>query len=114
MSIQINQMTDEFSTAPQIGVEDVAELVRLGFKTIINNRPDYEGGVGQPVSESIRDAAEKFGLNYFYIPVIPNKIEAEQIEAFSAAYAIAHKPVLAFCRTGNRAANIFTLSQSVA
>ena len=41
------RVTDDFSTAPQISVADVAEAARLGFTTIINNRPDGEAP-GQP------------------------------------------------------------------
>ncbi len=36
------RVTEDFSTAPQISVADVAEAARLGFRTIINNRPDGE------------------------------------------------------------------------
>jgi protein tyrosine phosphatase (PTP) superfamily phosphohydrolase (DUF442 family) len=33
------------------------------------------------------------------------------VAAFKSNYAAAVKPVLGFCRTGNRAANIFKLAQ---
>jgi uncharacterized protein (TIGR01244 family) len=54
MTIQITKLTDEFSTAPQISVEDIAEIAQLGFKTIINNRPDAEGGDEQPKSAQLK------------------------------------------------------------
>lgn len=107
MSIQINQQSKDFSTAPQISVEDIAEIAQLGFKTIINNRPDGEGGADQPTSAQIKTAAEKSGLAYFHIPVIPGNIKPEETEEFSTIYTTAAKPVLGFCRTGNRAATIF-------
>jgi len=111
MLVQISQQFKDFSIAPQICVEDVAEIAQLGFKTIINCRPDGEGGSSQPPSEQIKVAAEKLGLAYYYIPVIPNNIQVEKIEEFESIYASAAKPVLGFCRTGNRVAKIFELAQ---
>jgi len=111
MTIQITKLSNDFSTAPQISVDDVAEVAQLGFKTIINNRPDNEGGAEQPTSAQLKAAAELLGLNYVYIPVIPNNLQPEQITTFVAAYSMAAKPVLSFCKTGNRAGNIFKLSQ---
>lgn len=112
MTIQITKLTDDFSTAPQISIEDMAEIAHLGFKTIINNRPDNEGGAEQPTSAQIAAAAETQGLTYIYIPVIPNNIQPVQVEEFNTAYNLAAKPVLGFCRTGNRAGTIFKLAQT--
>lgn len=113
MPIQITQQSNEFSTAPQINTEDIAEIARLGFKTIINNRPDFEGGADQPTSAQIQAAAEAAGLAYVYIPVVPNNILPEQVTAFASAYAAAVKPVLGFCRTGNRAGSICKMALGV-
>jgi uncharacterized protein (TIGR01244 family) len=112
MTIEITKLSNDFSTAPQISVADIAEIAQLGFKTIINNRPDNEGGVEQPTSAQLKVAAEELGLTYIYIPVIPNNIQPEQVNAFNAAYSLAAKPMLGFCRTGNRAGSIFKLAQA--
>lgn len=112
MSIQITKLSDDFSTAPQISMDDIPEIAQLGFKTIINNRPDLEGGESQPTSAELRLTAEKNGVTYIYIPVIPNNILPTQVDAFATAYALADKPVLGFCRTGNRAGNIYKLAQA--
>jgi sulfide:quinone oxidoreductase len=111
MSVSITKITDDFSTAPQISANDLAEIAQLGFKTIINNRPDQEGGAEQPMSMQLKQAAEKLGLHYMHIPVIPNQIQQSQIDTFRIAFEAAAKPVLGFCRTGNRAGNLFKLSQ---
>jgi len=110
MTIQITKQSNEFSTASQISLEDIADIAKLGFKSIINNRPDNEGGDSQPSSEQLKMAAEAYGLVYSHIPVIPNNIQAEDIAAFSVAYAAAAKPVLGFCRTGYRAESIYKLA----
>ena len=112
MSVSITKITDDFSTAPQISADDLADIAQLGFKTIINNRPDQEGGAEQPMSAQLKHAAEKLGLHYVHIPVVPNQIQQSQIDAFSVAFEAAAKPVLGFCRSGNRAGNLFKLSQS--
>lgn len=112
MTIQITKHSADFSSAPQITCEDMPKIAQLGFKTIINNRPDFEGGADQPSSDQIKTAAEKLGLAYVFIPVIPNNIQAEQISSFNAVFAKAAKPVLGFCRTGNRASNIYKLAQT--
>ena len=44
MPLFITKLSDTFSTSPQITVDDVVAIAALGFKTIINNRPDGEGG----------------------------------------------------------------------
>ena len=112
MALAINKISDVYSTAPQITPEDVAEIASLGFKSIINNRPDQEGGAEQPTSDAIKAAAEQSGLHYYHIPVIPNNIQSAEVEEFSKVYETTPKPILAFCRTGNRATRILELSQN--
>ena len=86
MSLTITRISENFSTSPQIAVEDVAEIASLGFKTIINNRPDGEGGESQPTSDSIKIAAEKVGLTYIHIPVIPGNITQANIDECAIFY----------------------------
>jgi len=111
MTIQITKHSDDFFTTSQINLDDIPKILNLGFKTIINNRPDYEGGESQPTSAQLKIAAEQNGLAYFHIPVIPNNIQPAQVLAFSASLASAAKPILGFCKTGNRAGSIFKLAQ---
>ncbi|PKO44474.1 MAG: TIGR01244 family phosphatase [Betaproteobacteria bacterium HGW-Betaproteobacteria-22] len=109
MALVVKQISADFSVTGQITTGDMAEIARSGFKTVINNRPDHEGGGDQPESAMLEAAAKSVGLNYAYIPVIPNHIEPEQVAVFRACFASAEKPVLAFCRTGNRASNLYQL-----
>ncbi len=46
-------MSDNVGFAGQIGPEHVGQVVEKGFKSIINNRPDMEGGPEQPTSAQI-------------------------------------------------------------
>jgi len=112
MPLTITKISDTYSTSPQISPEDIKEIADLGYKTIINNRPDHEGGAEQPTSNAIKLEAEKLGLHYYHIAVIPNNIQSAQVDEFSKAFETAPKPVLAFCRTGNRACRILELAQN--
>ena len=62
------RVTDDFTTAPQIAIADVAEAARQGFKTIISNRPDGEEP-GQPTAAEVEAAAKAAGLAFFHIQI---------------------------------------------
>ncbi|WP_293898769.1 TIGR01244 family sulfur transferase [Phenylobacterium sp.] len=103
-------VTDDFTTAPQISIADVAEAARQGFKTLISNRPDGEEP-GQPTAAEIAVAAEAAGLAFHHIPV-RGAPTPEQVEATKAVLAEADEPVLAFCRSGTRSIITWSLSQA--
>ena len=107
MTLSISMLSDTFSTSPQITADDVAEIAALGFKTIINNRPDGEGGAEQPSSDAIQAAAEKAGLAYQYIPVIPGSITPSNVAECAAFISSAATPILGFCLTGSRASSLY-------
>lgn len=112
MALNITKVTEDYSTSPQITPNDIAEIAQLGFKTIINNRPDLEGGVDQPTSNALAEAAKQHGLQYVYIPVMPNQIQDSHVVNFTKAFSDAPKPILGFCRTGNRASQMFMRSNA--
>ena len=104
------RVTDDFTTAPQISLADVAEAARQGYRTIINNRPDGEAE-GQPTSAEMAAAAAAAGLAYHHIPVTGGPTPA-QVEQTQALLAEAEAPVLAFCRSGTRSIVTWSLSQA--
>ncbi len=59
-------MSEQVGFAGQIGPEHVSQVVEKGFKSIINNRPDMEGGPEQPTSAQIEEAARAAGLDYVF------------------------------------------------
>lgn len=107
MTLTITKHSDTFSTSPKITADNVVEIAALGFKTIINNRPDGEGGAEQPTSNAIQLAAEKAGLTYIYIPVIPGNITEANVVECASFLLNAPTPILGFCRTGNRASSLY-------
>ncbi|MFJ5445472.1 TIGR01244 family sulfur transferase [Methylobacillus methanolivorans] len=107
MTIAINKISDQFSSCPQLHVDQVAEAAAAGFKTIINNRPDGEGGPEQPKSDEIRQAAEAHGLRYVHIPVVPGQLTLVQVEELVGLLPDLPTPILGFCKLGARAVNIY-------
>lgn len=105
------RVTDEFTTAPQISVADVAEAARQGFRTIINNRPDGEQP-DQPTSAEIEAAAKAAGVAYHHVPVVGGPTP-DQVEAVKQIIAEAEAPVLAFCRSGTRSIVTWSIGQAM-
>ena len=110
MSFNPNKVSNDFSSVPQIAVEDMAQIAAQGYKTIINCRPDREGGAEQPLSDDLKRAAEKAGLVYAHIPVIPGNITQDNVAACAAFIAHAPTPILGFCKTGVRAGNLYKMA----
>ena len=106
----IRRVTDDFSVAYQIGVEDVRRAAAEGVVLIINNRPDGEDPT-QPSGHEIEAAAQAAGLAYFHIPVRGGPTP-EQVETTGRVLAEAPAPVLAFCRSGTRSIVTWSLSQA--
>jgi uncharacterized protein (TIGR01244 family) len=67
MPVSITRHNSNFSTAPQFMPEDMQEIAEQGFKSVINNRPDGEGGASQPTSAEMAKAAQAAGLQYSYL-----------------------------------------------
>lgn len=63
-------MSENVGFTGQIGPEHLVQVVEKGFKSVINNRPDMEGGPEQPTSAQIEEAARVAGLDYVYQPVV--------------------------------------------
>lgn len=103
------RVTDGFSVAPQISLEDLPTAAAQGFKLVINNRPDGEDA-GQPTSAEVEAAARAAGLDYVHIPVRGGPTP-DQVEANYRAVEAAGGPVLAFCRSGTRSIVTWSLGQ---
>ncbi len=104
------KINDAISVAPQLAAADMAEASALGFKTVVNNRPDGEGGPDQPSSADVGAAAAAAGLDYIYMPVVSGQLTEGNVAEFRKALAEAVKPVLAYCRTGTRCTNLWALA----
>ena len=108
MTLLAKPVSSDVSVAPQLGPEAMAEAAAAGFRSVINNRPDFEGGPDQPTSARIEAAARAAGLQYAWLPVAPNLQSDDEIARFGELLATMPKPILAFCRSGTRSGKLFS------
>jgi uncharacterized protein (TIGR01244 family) len=87
-------MTDSVQFSGQLYPENMTEVASKGFKSVINNRPDMEGGAVQPTSDELQTAAESVGLSYVAQPVIAGQITEQDVKVFSEHLNALPKPVL--------------------
>lgn len=106
-------MSEQVGFAGQIGPEHIDQVVEKGFKSVINNRPDMEGGSDQPTSAQIEAAAREAGLDYVHQPVVAGQITELDVQAFAKHFNELPKPVLMFCRTGNRSNNLYQIAKQM-
>lgn len=105
--MEARHITDNLSVSPQVSAQDMPAIASAGFRSIICNRPDGEE-TGQPTYEEIAAAAAVNGLEMLYLPVIPGEISEADVAAFGVALHDLPCPVLAYCRTGTRSANLWS------
>ncbi len=106
-NLPIRPVAPDVCVAPQLTPEAMAEAAALGFKSVINNRPDFEHGPAQPTSAAIEAAAVAAGLVYRHLPVDGGWQSPEEIAAFKALLDELPWPILAFCRSGARSTRLF-------
>lgn len=111
MTIDITKLDHKLSVAGQIRVDDIVEIAAAGYKSIICNRPDYEGGENQPSSEELEAMTKSLDITFVYLPIRMGTISAERAEAFQKLMAELPKPVLAFCGSGRRAAALHEMTK---
>ena len=108
--LPFTQLNDEYAVAPQLTADDVQAVCQAGFRTLLITRPDGEGGADQPTSEEMIKAAESLGITAVYLPIISGGPTEGEIEEFAIVIENLPKPVLAYCRSGNRSATVYALA----
>ncbi|MCU0814555.1 MAG: TIGR01244 family sulfur transferase [Burkholderiaceae bacterium] len=111
--LSIRPVADDVCVAPQLWPEAMAEAARLGFRSVVNNRPDFEHGPDQPTNAAIEAAARAAGLEYRFLPVSGAYQTPEQIAAFAHLLDELPRPVLLFCRSGARSARLYAAATTL-
>lgn len=106
----MKRLTDNFAVTSQVAAQDMGEIAEQGYKSVVCNRPDGEGGPDQPTHEQVERAAREHGIQFAYVPVVPGKITEDDVAKFKQALAALPGPVLAYCRTGNRSSTLLDLA----
>jgi uncharacterized protein (TIGR01244 family) len=108
--MDLRPVTDGFAVAPQLDLDDFAELARLGFKHVVNNRPDGESP-DQPSSAQAEAAAKAAGLTYVHAP-FAGQPPAAAVDALQQQLRSATGPVAAYCRSGTRSITAWAIAQA--
>ena len=103
----VQQLSADVCVAAQLDPAAMAWAAQAGFKSVINNRPDFEGGPAQPTSAAIEAAAREAGLAYAFLPVSPAIQTPQEVARFAQLMAEMPKPILAFCRSGTRSGKLY-------
>lgn len=105
------KLEQHLAVSGQIDPADVAQIAAVGYKVLVNNRPDGEVP-GQPRHAEIAAAAEAAGLACYYLPVNAANYPGTDLGLLRALFDDASSPVLAFCRTGTRCTNLWVSSRT--
>jgi len=109
---KIVYLTPNFAIADELGVEDFARVAAMGFRTLINNRPDGEEDIQLRSSEAQLLAA-RAGLSYRHIPATKFDLFTEHVVSDTiSALRDLDGPVLAHCKSGMRSAIIWGAARS--
>jgi uncharacterized protein (TIGR01244 family) len=107
--MNIRPINDEYAVTPQIAVDDLEDIKGLGFKSIVCHRPDDEDP-GQPDFSEIAARATELGLEVRHIPV-SGQPGADAVREMVDALDEMSKPMLGYCRSGNRSTIIYQQTQ---
>lgn len=105
MPLSPRHITPAYAVQGQLQVADLAAALKMGFRSIINHRPDGEEP-GQPEASTLARAAHNLGLSYAHIPVAGPITEAQR-QAMRETLTSLPSPVLAFCRSGARSTRLW-------
>lgn len=109
--MDIRNISDGVSVAPQIAVGDVATLAAQGYRSVICNRPDHEDP-GQPTAAEIAERAREEGLSFAMVPMSNQQgMTPELVQQMADALETLPKPILAYCRSGTRSTHLFLASE---
>ena len=106
-NVSLTPIAEDVYAAPQLTPEAMAAAAEAGFKAVMNNRPDMEGGAEQPASAAIEAAAKAAGLVYAHLPVQGGYQSPEEIAKCAELLKSLPRPLLMFCRSGARSSRLY-------
>ena len=104
------KITEDYWVSAQLRPADLAEVKEQGFQSVVCNRPDREVAPDKAFAE-IEKAAKAEGLTVVYIPIGLGTNLPEAVGQLSRHLKKAPKPVLAYCRSGNRSTQLWRMAQ---
>src|SRR5690625_3271403 len=113
MSFEFKPLTPELAVAGQLESDDMAQGAAAGFRSVIINRPGYEGGPAQPPADQVMQAAQAAGLTAVHQPVIRGHPTLPDEHTLKRYLHQLPKPILAYRRSGGRCTNLFVATHSL-
>lgn len=108
----ITYITADFAVAGALAPEDFAEVAKLGFRAIVNNRPDGEEP-GQLSARREAVLAWRAGLRFRHVPASKLEVfDAPVVDDMTDALASLGGPVLAHCKSGLRSAILWAAAHA--
>lgn len=105
------ELAPGYNISTQLELTDIAALRHLGYNSILNARPDHEE-IDQAAGAALEAAAEKIGMAYIHVPITPETIGTLSPQAAKLIIDSLPQPVMAFCKTGARAAAVWSVAQA--
>lgn len=96
------QISEQVTVGPQPTEEEIQQLEKDGFKTVVNFRAEDEQD--QPLSpQDEGDKVEAAGMSYFHLPVSMKSMSPDLVDRFREKFSELPKPIFAHCQKGKRA-----------
>ncbi len=112
-SLPLRAVAADVCVAAQLDGAAMAEAARVGFRSVVNNRPDFEHEADQPTHAEVEAAALAAGLNYRFLPVDGGYQSPEEAAAMAQLLAELPRPLLMFCRSGARSERLYQAAMRV-
>lgn len=110
-TIEFKELTRGVWLTSQITLDDISKGRLHGVKTLVDLRPDGEA-TDQPPAAAIQDAIKNSGMKFSYIPVPHGTIPNDAVLQLQKLLREQPNPILLYCRSGNRAARTWALSEA--
>lgn len=109
--MNLQNLEPGFAIADALSPEDLEEVSRQGFRTVICNRRPGESE-DHPDERALSTEAERLGLKWVSIPVASGEYSEADVAAFRQTLEEAPTPILAFCRSGRRSTHLWAQARA--
>jgi uncharacterized protein (TIGR01244 family) len=101
-------MGNDLSVTSQLALTDGSLLRSWAIGTVIDLRPDGEQP-DQPSSADMRTMVRGQSMEFAYVPIPHGEVPAEAVRTLADTLREARRPILLYCRSGNRAVRACSL-----
>jgi len=109
---EIVYLTPDFAVTGELAAEDFTTAAGLGFKAILNNRPDGEDQ-SQLSSAAEAELSWQAGLRYRFLPLDKHELFTDPVvEGMIDALDELDGPILAHCKSGLRCAIVWAAAKA--